>query len=95
MKKVAENQPKTFEFTLDNLKKSEEILKRYTQLGYKNIQSRNYSSFFLDAISGHVDPQIKRKIIGRTFIKMRNRFLNELNFLLDQKFLFLFSLRLK
>ena len=58
---------------------SEEILKRYSQLGYKNIQSRNYSSFFLDSLTGQVDPQIKRQIIGTTFIKMRDRFLNELN----------------
>ena len=36
---------------------SEEILTRYSQLGYKNIQSRNYSSFFLDAVSGQVDPR--------------------------------------
>ncbi|MDC0188339.1 glutamine-hydrolyzing GMP synthase [bacterium] len=58
---------------------SEGILKRYSQLGYKNIQSRNYSSFFLDALTGQVDPQIKRQIIGTTFIKMRDRFLSELN----------------
>jgi len=58
---------------------SEDILTRYSQLGYKNIQSRNYSSFFLDAVSGQVDPQTKRQIIGATFIKMRDRFLNELN----------------
>ena len=57
---------------------SEEILTRYSQLGYKNIQSRNYSSFFLDAVSGQVDPQIKRQKIGATFIQMRDRFLNEL-----------------
>ena len=58
---------------------SEEILKRYSQLGYKNIQSRNYSSFFLDSLTDQVDPQIKRQIIGTTFIKMRDRFLSELN----------------
>ena len=58
---------------------SEGILKRYSQLGYKNIQSRNYSSFFLEALTGQVDPQVKRQIIGTTFIKMRDRFLNELN----------------
>ena len=58
---------------------SEEILTRYSQLGYKNIQFRNYSSFFLDALKGEFDPQIKRQIIGSTFIKMREKFLNELN----------------
>jgi len=58
---------------------SEDILTRYSKLGYQNIQSRNYSSFFLDAVSGQVDPQTKRQIIGGTFIKMRDRFLNEIN----------------
>ena len=58
---------------------SEEILTRYSKLGYKNIQSRNYSSFFLEALTGQFDPQIKRQIIGATFIKMRDKFLNELN----------------
>ena len=58
---------------------SEEILNRYSQLGYTNIQSRDYSSFFLDAVSDLVDPQIKRQKIGATFIKMRDKFLNELN----------------
>ena len=58
---------------------SEEILTRYSQLGYKNIQYRNYSSFFLDALTGQFEPQIKRQIIGATFIKMRDKFLNELN----------------
>ena len=55
------------------------ILKMYSQLGYKNVKSRNYSSFFLEAIKKQFDPQIKRKIIGATFIKMRDRFLTELN----------------
>lgn len=58
---------------------SEEILTRYSQLGYKNIESRDYSSYFLDAVSGQVDPQVKRQKIGATFIKMREMFLNELN----------------
>ncbi len=58
---------------------SEEILTRYSQLGYKNIKFRNYSSFFLEALEGQFNPQIKRQIIGSTFIRMREKFLNELN----------------
>ena len=56
---------------------SAEIIERYRQLGYTNIQSRDYSTFFLDAVANQVDPQIKRQKIGATFIRMRDRFLNE------------------
>ena len=55
------------------------IIERYRQLGYTNIQSRDYSTFFLDAVANQVDPQIKRQKIGATFIGMRDKFLNELN----------------
>jgi len=58
---------------------STEIIERYRQLGYTNIQSRDYSTFFLDAVANQVDPQIKRQKIGATFIRMRNKFLNKLN----------------
>ena len=58
---------------------STQIIERYRQLGYTNIQSRDYSTFFLDAVANQVDPQIKRQKIGATFIKMRDKFLNELN----------------
>ena len=58
---------------------STEIIERYWQLGYTNIQSRDYSTFFLDAVANQVDPQIKRQKIGATFIRMRDKFLNELN----------------
>ena len=58
---------------------SAEIIDRYRQLGYTNIQSRDYSTFFLDAVANQIDPQIKRQKIGATFIRMRDKFLNELN----------------
>ncbi len=58
---------------------STEIIERYRQLGYTNIQSRDYSTFFLDAVANQVDPQKKRQKIGATFIGMRDKFLNELN----------------
>ena len=58
---------------------SAEIIERYRQLGYTNIQPRDYSTFFLDAVANQVDPQIKRQKIGATFIRMRDKFLNELN----------------
>ena len=58
---------------------STEIIERYRQLGYTNIQPRDYSTFFLDAVANQVDPQIKRQKIGATFIRMRDKFLNELN----------------
>ncbi len=58
---------------------STEIIERYRQLGYTNIQSSHYSTFFLDAVANQVDPQIKRQNIGATFIRMRDKLLNELN----------------
>ena len=58
---------------------STEIIDRYQNLGYYNIESRDYSTFFLDAVSEEVDPQIKRHKIGATFIQMRERLLTELN----------------
>ena len=58
---------------------SAEIIERYRQLGYTNIQPRDYSTFFLDAVANQVDPQIKRQKVGATFIRMRDKFLNELN----------------
>ena len=58
---------------------STEIIERYQQYGFDNIESRDYSSFFLQAIANEVDPQIKRHKIGATFIQMRDQFLNELN----------------
>jgi len=58
---------------------SAEIIERYRQQGYTNIKLRDYSSYFLDAVAGQVDPQVKRQKIGATFIRMRDKFLNELN----------------
>ena len=58
---------------------STEIIDRYQNLGYYNIESRDYSTFFLEAVSEEVDPQIKRHKIGATFIQMRERLLTELN----------------
>ena len=58
---------------------STEIIELYQKFGYDNIESRDYSEFFLDAVSSQVDPQIKRHKIGATFIQMRDKFLSELN----------------
>ncbi len=58
---------------------STEIIDRYQKNGYDNIEARDYSTFFLDAVSDQVDPQIKRHKIGATFIQMREKFLSELN----------------
>lgn len=57
---------------------SETIMERYQQIGYKNVRLYDASSLFLDAISGKVDPQEKRKEVGKTFIEVRTRFLQEL-----------------
>ena len=53
---------------------STEIIERYRQLGYTNIQLRDYSTFFLDAVANQIHSQIKRQKIYATFIRMTDNF---------------------
>ena len=58
---------------------SEQIMQRYQEFGYTNIEARNFSSEFLKALEGLTDPQKKRHQVGAVFIQMRERFLQQLD----------------
>ncbi|MEE3121008.1 MAG: glutamine-hydrolyzing GMP synthase [SAR324 cluster bacterium] len=58
---------------------SEQIMQRYREFGYTNIEARNFSSEFLKALEGLTDPQKKRHQVGAVFIQMRERFLQQLD----------------
>ena len=60
------------------LNEAEQILQRYEQLGYDNVVGRDYSEAFLEAIAGEVDPQRKRHQVGNTFLRVREKLLEEL-----------------
>lgn len=57
---------------------AEDIKNTYDNLGFTNIQYRDYSKDFLDAIQGLTDPEQKRKSVGETFLKIREKFIKEL-----------------
>ncbi|MGA0159036.1 MAG: glutamine-hydrolyzing GMP synthase [bacterium] len=57
---------------------SEQIMQRYRDLGYTNVEARDFSKEFLEALAGLTDPQQKRHQVGAVFIRMRKRFLGEL-----------------
>ncbi len=59
---------------------SESIIERYKKLNYDNIIHEDAENIFLDAVRGIVDPQLKRKNIGETFLIVRNNVLNRMNF---------------
>lgn len=56
-----------------------QIMERYREVGYPNVEARDYGETFLAAVSGMTDPQAKREAVGATFIQMRDRFLQELD----------------
>lgn len=61
------------------LKEGPRILEQYRSLGLTNVVGRDYSADFLEAVEGLIDPQEKRQQVGAAFIRMRDRFLQELN----------------
>ena len=54
------------------------ILDRYHQLGFHNIRFYDAREDFLQTIAHQVDPQEKRHRVGAMFVKIRDRFLQEL-----------------
>jgi GMP synthase (glutamine-hydrolysing) len=50
----------------------EEVLKNFREIGV-NIHYVNASEVFLERLKGIVDPEEKRRIIGRTFIEIFER----------------------
>ncbi|HOJ63572.1 MAG TPA: glutamine-hydrolyzing GMP synthase [Spirochaetota bacterium] len=60
------------------------IAERYNNFGFNNFIVEDASNIFLEAIKGVIDPQEKRKIIGETFLKVRDKVLNKLNLNYDE-----------
>lgn len=58
---------------------TETIEKIYKNAGYTNFITERAESRFLNAVGKETDPQKKRKIIGETFITVRNDVLRRLN----------------
>lgn len=58
---------------------TESIEKIYKDAGYDNFITERAESRFLNAVGKETDPQKKRKIIGETFITVRNDVLKRLN----------------
>ncbi len=63
---------------------SQIIEERYKKFGFKNFIVEDATSIFLNAVKGIIDPQEKRKIIGETFLKVRENILNRLNLNYDE-----------
>jgi GMP synthase (glutamine-hydrolysing) len=58
---------------------TEEIKKRYLEFGFDNFIIEDASDTFLEAVKGKTDPQEKRKIIGETFLKVRDQTVKKLD----------------
>lgn len=57
---------------------TKQIIRRYSEQGFTNIEARDYSKEFLNALKVQVDPQLKRQRVGAEFILVREKFLMEL-----------------
>ncbi len=57
----------------------ERVMAAYRRLGLDNVRAVDASGEFLRAIAGRVEPQDKRKAVGETFIRVRDRYLAEMN----------------
>ncbi|MCG8569945.1 MAG: glutamine-hydrolyzing GMP synthase, partial [Spirochaetes bacterium] len=62
----------------------ERIQQKYHNLGYDNFIIEGAEEEFLTAVGHETDPQKKRKIIGETFIKIRDKVVNRLGICEDQ-----------
>ena len=58
---------------------SEQIMARYRELRFSNVELLDGSESFLTAVSGLTDPQEKRIAIGEAFVAVRERYLEELH----------------
>ena len=58
---------------------TEEIKKRYNEYGFDNFIIEDASEKFLNAVKGKIDPQEKRKIIGETFLQVRDETVKKLS----------------
>lgn len=55
------------------------IKKRFNDAGFSNVVYENYEELFLKAVYKIIDPQEKRKIIGETFLKVKDESIKKLN----------------
>ena len=58
---------------------ADQVIANYKILGYDNIEFRDYSSYFLQSVKDIYNSESKRKFIGKTFLDVRTKFLQELN----------------
>lgn len=63
---------------------TEQIVKSYIDAGYNNFMVEDAENIFLNAVGNETDPQKKRKIIGETFIKIRDIVVKRLELNEDQ-----------
>ena len=55
------------------------ILERYARVGFAGVDFIDASEEFLRAVAGMTDPQEKRKAVGGTFVRVRERYLAALD----------------
>lgn len=65
------------------LNESAEIKRHLEKLGFENMKTVNAENKFLSELKGVVDPEEKRKIIGRLFVELMHEELTELDVSID------------
>ena len=63
---------------------TEAVKKRYERMGYNNVLYEDYEETFLKNIKNVIDPQEKRKIVGETFLEVRNETVKKLNLIEEE-----------
>lgn len=58
---------------------SSEVMNYCDNLGFKNLKIVNYQKLFLQKLKNIIDPEEKRKIIGRLFVDVLHKELSKLN----------------
>ena len=73
---------RVFGLHIDNglmrLNESKKVISALADSGFEDLYLNDASVVFLKALSGAVDPEEKRKIIGRTFLKIKDQVMAEL-----------------
>ena len=60
------------------------VKERYDRMGFKNVIYEDYEETFLKNIKNVIDPQEKRKIVGETFLEVRNETVKKLNLIEEE-----------
>ena len=61
------------------LNESQEIMRHFKHLKFENIKIINAEKVFLNELSGIVEPEKKRKIIGKLFVEIADKEISELS----------------